>query len=633
MNRLTPRRPIGLLIALVVVATIATPATSASAASPPIAGESVVVSGAFSTKVKRPVTLQVRAGRSWRSVKVARTTSRGRYTFAIKAPAAATSYRVQAKKVRIKRKSYSAKTSPIKKIVPAAQRAALPLPASTVDGVAVTVTAQFSPARKGRAVRLQTLVEADWDDVTAGVQDAAGRATLRFTPSGVGPHYYRVASVARAGAAAVTSKHTKVTVTPAPPPPNLNVEWVSQGPGGEVPDGTDATPDMSADGRYVVFASNATNLTNKDTGKHSHIYLRDRQAGTTTPIDLTPWGSFGSEDAVTPSISADGRFVTYASKAPDLASNDSNGLSDVFMWDREAGSTRLISHTASGASANGDSQGSTLGNISADGRYVAYVSNASNLPGSTGTNHKIYRYDREQRTSTMVSVSISRGQADGDSSNPTMSDDGNRIAFESTATNLIAPSASGQQAHVYAANMAVEGRGLTLVSRKKDAPYPNGRSNAPRISGDGTVVSFSSTASDMVVGDTNGVDDAFVAVVGTDDVTLMSSAPNGDPGNDRAYGSAPSADGRYVYFGSRSTNLVPGMALAGWNQVYRFDRTAGTHRLMSLNHDGTQARGESLVYASSADGASAVMSSYAHSMVPQSYNGRDHIYLVKAPVG
>lgn len=632
MNRLAPRRAIGLLIALFVVATILTPVSSASAASP-IAGETVTISGAFSTKVKRPVTLQVKAGRSWRAVKAARTTSRGRYAFAIKTPAATTSYRVLAKKIRIKRKTYRAKTSPVRQVVPGVQRAALPLPATTVDGVAVTVTAQFSPPRKGRAVRLQTLVEADWADISAGVQDAAGRVTLRFTPTGIGPHYYRVTTAARAGAAAVTSKHTKVLVTPAPPPPNLNVEWVSQAPNGEIPDGGEATPDMSADGRYIVFSSTATNLVNKDTGKHSHIYLRDRQTGITTPVDLTPWGSFGSEDAVTPSISADGRFVTYASKSPDLASNDSNGLSDVFMWDREAGSTRLISHTATGASANGDSRGSTLGNISADGRYVAYVSNAANLPGSAGTNHKVYRYDREQRSSTMVSVSINRQQADGDSGNPTMSDDGDRIAFESTATNLIAPSASGQQIHVYAANMALEGRGLSLVSRKKGAPYPNGRSTAPRISGDGTVVSFSSTSSDMVVGDTNGQDDAYVAGVGTDEMTLMSSAPNGDPGNDRAYGSAPSADGRYVYFGSQSTNLVPGMTLVGWNQVYRFDRTTGAHRLMSVNHDGTQARGESLVYASSADGSSAVISSYAHSLVPQSYNGRDHIYLVKAPVG
>ncbi|MFI5427723.1 hypothetical protein [Aeromicrobium sp. UC242_57] len=176
-----------------------------------------------------------------------------------------------------------------------------------------------------------------------------------------------------------------------------------------------------------------------------------------------------------------------------------------------------------------ESQGSTLGNISADGRYVAYISKASNLPGSSTTNWKVYRYDREARTSVMVSVDIGRQQADGDSTNVTMSDDGNRLAFQSTARSLVAPSANGQTIHVYSANMALEGRGLSLVSRKKNGPYPDGSSTAPRISGDGAVVSFSSSANDLVVGDTNGQDDAYVAVIGSDEMTLMSSAPNGDP--------------------------------------------------------------------------------------------------------
>lgn len=627
------RRGGGVLLVLLLGTTLAAPTPACAAAAAPIAGEQASVAGQFSTKIKRPVTLQVKAGAAWRSIRSARTTSRGQYSFTFRAPAASSTYRVQAKKIKIGRKKYGAKASPTTRVSVVAQRAVLSLPTSAVVDVAMTAKASFSPARTGRQVRLQTLVEADWKDIAVGFQDAGGRTSLRFTPTVTGPHYYRVVALAARGAASITSAHIKVNVTAAPPPKNSHVEWVSQGLDGQIPDGTDATPDISADGRYVVFASSATNYTTKDTGKHAHIYLRDRQTGTTTPVDLTPWGAFGSENAVTPAISADGRFVTYTSASADLASNDSNGKTDVFMWDRESGSTRLISHAASGESANGESQGSTLGNISADGRYVAYISQASNLPGSSTTNWKVYRYDREARTSVMVSVDIGRQQADGDSTNVTMSDDGNRIAFQSTARNLIAPSTAGQVTHVFAANMTLEGRGLTLVSRKKGGPFPNDNSTAPRISGDGAVVSFSSSATDLVAGDTNGQDDAFVAVVGTDEVTLMSSAPNGDPGNDRAYGSAPSADGRYVYFGSQSTNLVPGMALVGWNQVYRFDRTTGTYRLMSINHDGSQARGGSLVYATTSDGAAGAVASSAHSMVPESFNGREHIYLVKAPIG
>ncbi|MFI5427722.1 hypothetical protein [Aeromicrobium sp. UC242_57] len=107
------------------------------------------------------------------------------------------------------------------------------------------------------------------------------------TPRGASAPGFRAVTTPAGGAAVVTSSHVKVSVAAAPPPPNPHVEWVSPGLDGEIPDGHDGTPDMSADGRYVVFASSATNHSTKDTGKHTHIYLRDRQAGTTTPIDLT----------------------------------------------------------------------------------------------------------------------------------------------------------------------------------------------------------------------------------------------------------------------------------------------------------------------------------------------------------
>ena len=624
------RAAVGLVLTALISSCLLLIASPTQAAGAVIAGERVPITGSLSPRVKRPVMLQVRVGAKWRTVARSKTTSKGRYAFAITAPPTAAKYRVEAPRAKIKRKKYRARTSAVRQITPAPQSGALAASGTVTQGRPLSVTASFSPARPGRVVRLQTLVESEWRDVGTAPQNAAGQAALSITPDAVGTVYVRVATDASGGAAGVISGHHKVTVVPPPPPVNPFVEWVSRTIGDARSDGAAATPDISADGRFVVFSSDATNLVTLDTDDKSHIYLRDRQLGTTTPVDVTPYGGFGNGIAAYPAISADGRFVTYTSASSDLVARDDNGVGDVFMWDRETGSTRLISTNAAGKPANGPSEGSTLGNISADGRYVAYQSEASDLPGSTTANPKIYRYDRTTFTSTMVSVSISRQQADGESRNVTISDDGQTVAFQSTATSLVAPSATSGHWQVYRADMTRESPGIGLVSRgRSSAVYGDDHSTAPRISGDGAVIAFSSRAGNLVTGDINQEDDAFVADSKDSSMTLISDAPNGDPGNGSAYASAPSYDGRYVFFGSSSTNIGPGNP-NGWDQAYRYDRSDGTTQVMTVDFDGSTARGYSLVYATTADGSAAVASSSSYTMAPAAYSGYDHVYLLKA---
>lgn len=624
------RAVVGLVLSALIASLLLSVTASSHAAGAVIAGEKVPITGSLSPRVKRPVFLQVRTGSKWRNIARARTTGKGRYAFAIAAPPASVTYRIHAPRTKVKRKKHAARSTRPRQIAVAPQSGALAAAGSVVQGGRLTVTAGFAPARPGRTVRLQTLVESEWRDVATAAQDGSGQAALAMTPGETGSLYVRVVTDASAGAAAVISAHHKVTVTPPPPPVNPYVDWVSRTIGDARIDSHAGTPDVSADGRFVVFASDATNLVTIDSGKVGHIYLRDLELGTTTPVDVTPYGSFGDGKAADPAISADGRFVTYTSASTDLVARDDNGFTDVFMWDRESGSTRLISSNEAGKPANAPSAGSTLGNISADGRYVAYQSQASDLPGSTTKNLKIYRYDRTTFTSTMVSMAVGRQQPDGESRNATISDDGQTISFQSTATSLVAPSTSTGLWQVYRADMTRETPGIGLVSRgRSSAVYGDDHSTAPRISGDGTVISFSSRAANLVTGDVNQQDDAFVADAKDASVTLISDAPNGDPGNGSAYASAPSYDGRYVYFGSSSTNIGPGNP-NGWDQAYRYDRASGTAQVMTVNFDGATARGYSLVYASTADGSAAVSSSSSYTMVPAAYSGYDHIYLLKA---
>jgi Tol biopolymer transport system component len=131
----------------------------------------------------------------------------------------------------------------------------------------------------------------------------------------------------------------------------------------------------------VAFASAATTLVAGDSNKHYDVFVRDRQAGTTERVSVSSAGAEGDGDGFFPSISADGRFVTYSSGSDNLVAGDTNKSNDVFVRDRQAGNTELISVSTTGAL--GDS-GSIYPVISADGRFVAYFSTADNLvPGDT----------------------------------------------------------------------------------------------------------------------------------------------------------------------------------------------------------------------------------------------------------
>jgi Tol biopolymer transport system component len=135
-------------------------------------------------------------------------------------------------------------------------------------------------------------------------------------------------------------------------------------------------PSISADGRYVAFYSVASDLVAGDTNGTPDVFVRDRQAGTTKRVSISSTGTVGNGDSLDPSISADGRYVAFFSYASDLIADDTNAGSDVFVRDRQAGTTRRVSISSTGTQGNGASDSLS---ISADGRYVAFQSDATNL--------------------------------------------------------------------------------------------------------------------------------------------------------------------------------------------------------------------------------------------------------------
>jgi Tol biopolymer transport system component len=250
----------------------------------------------------------------------------------------------------------------------------------------------------------------------------------------------------------------------------------------------------------VVFVSDATNVVPGDTNGVADIFLRDRQAGTTVRIS----GANADAPSDAPAISANGRYVTFTSEAA-LVPGDTNGIADVFLRDLRTGSLRRVNVSTTGARANALTASLTM---SANGRYVAFTSEAALVPGDTNGIADVFLHDVRARTTVRVSLAADDGQATGGSSyGPMMSADGRHVAFSSDATNLVASDTNGV-ADVFLRDLHA---GTTVrASLAADGGQGNDGSYNAVVTRDGRYVAFASTATNLVPGDTNGVTDAFL---------------------------------------------------------------------------------------------------------------------------
>jgi len=345
-------------------------------------------------------------------------------------------------------------------------------------------------------------------------------------------------------------------------------------------------PVISADGRYVAFESVASNLVAGDTNGREDVFVRDVVTGATTRVSLANGGAQANNDSQGASISADGRFVAFGSVASNLVAGDTNGKFDVFVHDRDTGATTRISVATDGTQANNYSFSAA---ISADGRYVAFTSDASNLvAGDTNDTSNVFVHDRDTGATTRISVASDGTQANNAGVGPSISADGRYVAFFSMASNLVA----GDTNDTFDVFVHDRDTGTTTrVSVASGGIQANNYSIQPAISADGRYVAFQSWPSDPVSGETTGRRDVFVRDRVTGATTRVSIASSGTQANNDSSsgGAAISADGRFVTFESLANNLVAGDT-NGKQDVFVRDRLApglaAVTRLSDFNKDG-----------------------------------------------
>lgn len=379
---------------------------------------------------------------------------------------------------------------------------------------------------------------------------------------------------------------------------------------------------MSADGgRFVAFRSHASNLVANDTNSVADVFVHDRQSGITSRVNVTPSGEEANNSGSGGAISLDGRYVAFGSFASNLVPGDQNNLGDIFVVDRLDGSITRASVSSSGAEADGASYSPSL---SGDGRYVTFHSSATNLvPGDTNGATDVFVHDISSGVTHRVSVDSSGVQADKSSDSPHISADGRFITFKSDADNLD----SGPYSWVDGIFLHDRQTGSTTrVSIDSSGYQANGESYSPKISLDGRFIVFSSDATNLIPNDTNNSRDVFLHDLQTQQTTRVSLGPGGVQSDMDSVYPVVNADGRFVAFHSSATNLVPGDT-NGFSDIFLHDRVTGLTSRLSLTSTGGEGDGASTWGNISPDGHFVEFHSLATNLVPGDTNAKTDVFI------
>jgi Tol biopolymer transport system component len=394
---------------------------------------------------------------------------------------------------------------------------------------------------------------------------------------------------------------------------NAKTTLVSVSSSGEAANDASGNPALSGDGRFVAFASFATNL---DPSAPGGLFVRDLKTGTT---QLVAPASRGVQP-IQPSFSANGRFVAYAEP-------DSFGDGNIYLYDSKSGKTSVVTIGRNGKPAGGRSQNPS---VSANGRYVAFSSDSKQLtrPQPVAPRNEFVR-DMKTGKTQQVNVTSNGKPGNGYCHHPSISGDGRYVAYETQATNIV-KGARGYNVYV----RDLKRQRTIFASVSSSGKRANKGSHRAAISGDGRYVAFVSKATNLVKHDKNHWADIFVRDLRKGKTKLVSVSSSGRQADHPSNAPAISNHGGFITFESSAKNLVPGGS-DGKLHVFFRDEHSGKTVQVDVSSSGKSANvGVGVLIdaytqslAMSSDGRVAAFESPATNLVPGQTDGNDAVYL------
>lgn len=403
---------------------------------------------------------------------------------------------------------------------------------------------------------------------------------------------------------------------------NDTLTRISESVSGKNSNGGSFAPVLSANGRYIAFQSEANNLVAQDENGYTDIFVYDRYTQQIQRVSINGQGEEANFESAFPAISAEGRYVAFQSGASNLVSEHMNGASDIFVHDQNTGQTSLVSINAQGEPGNHNSGEPS---ISEDGRYVAFHSWADNLVAEdSNLDIDVFLHDLQTGETTMLSVNSKGKQANKASFGPSLSADGRYIAFNSEATNLV----EGDTNDITDVYLYERETGKTTrVSVSSQGRQGNDISFRPSLSANGQYIAFRSKASNLVKGDTNQQEDIFVHDQQSGETTLISVNSQGKQANGPSFNATISAEGRYVVFNSDANNLVSDDQNSN-TDVFIHDRQTQQTRRLTLGSEGpSQLSASSFSPVISKDNRWIAFESRAWNLVPNDLNESSDIFV------
>jgi Tol biopolymer transport system component len=376
---------------------------------------------------------------------------------------------------------------------------------------------------------------------------------------------------------------------------------------------------ISASGRFVAFTTIASNLVVGDMNNAQDVFHHDLVTGITMRVSVDSNGVEANDLSIEPAISGSGLFVAFTSAASNLVPGDTNGTWDVFVHDVVNRTTTRVSVDTNGLEAIAPSGNPA---VSESGRFVAFESAAALVSEDTNGVVDIYVRDVLLRTTTLVSIG-SAGLGNGPSMFPSISADGRFIAFASDATNLV-PGDMNATRDVFVHDLVT--RSTIQVSVDSNGIEGNAHSGGASISADGNLVAFRSSASNLVAGDGNGVDDVFVRDIAAGTTTRVSRGVNGAEVNGHSQSPSLSPEGRFVAFYSLADNVVVGDT-NGATDVFVYDRANDQTVRVSVGPNEVEGNNSSALPSISSDGRSVAFTSSATNLVERDVNGKVDIFV------